>query len=169
MYLRKTDVEMTDSLLQLGQSESTFFYSVEKTANDFNLEGPDNRLFTLYISQDATVDHYQRRVYSVFDLTGQLGGLYEVFEILGAFIVGGLAKKVFMYSLFNKLYYTEHNQNNSKRKNQNQLYTGVLPKTTLEREINVKTEKFKAHSYGIYLNTKSNIISNNSEIGGASK
>ena len=56
------------------------------------------------IRMEAREDTYERTVFSVFDFTGLVGGVFEIFEILGGVIVGFFAHKLFMFSVLSNLY-----------------------------------------------------------------
>ena len=95
---------MSDSLIQFGGAETKQFYHLHGTENEVDFDNSAGELLTIYIQQDPVEDFHNRKVYSLLDFTGQLGGVFEVLNILGSFIVGKLAKRSFLYSLFNKLY-----------------------------------------------------------------
>lgn len=56
---------------------------------------------------DPEEGSYERRVYSLLDMTGQLGGLYEIFEVFGGIIVGFFTERLLMFSLMSRLYQVE--------------------------------------------------------------
>ena len=87
LFMKKTTVEMSDSLIQFGTTDVQQFYNLHGSFMDTAFENPDGELLTILIQQDPTEDFYSRRVYSLLDLTGQLGGIFEVLNILGTFIV----------------------------------------------------------------------------------
>jgi len=54
--------------------------------------------------KDPVVQSYERSVFSFLDLTGNLGGLFEVLQIVGSFMVGLFAGKTFLFSIISHLY-----------------------------------------------------------------
>jgi hypothetical protein len=66
------------------------------------------RIFTSFIAatfqKDAYSNTFERAVFSILDLTGMLGGLFEVLERCGAMFVGFFADKIFLFSVISKLY-----------------------------------------------------------------
>lgn len=87
LFVRRTTVEMNDSLIQLGDTKKEQYYHLTGNKMDLTLEEEDGVLMTIFIQQDPIEDLYNRRVYSLFDLTGQLGGLFGIMKLIGAFIV----------------------------------------------------------------------------------
>lgn len=58
--------------------------------------------------KDQATDSYERSVFGVLDLTGNLGGLFEVLSILGSFVVGFFADRIFLYTFLSKLYHIDN-------------------------------------------------------------
>jgi hypothetical protein len=55
-------------------------------------------------TKDQFSEAYERSVFSFFDLTGNLGGLFEILELSGSLFVGFFAGKIFLYSILSRLY-----------------------------------------------------------------
>jgi hypothetical protein len=55
-------------------------------------------------NKDAASDSYSRSVFSLLDLTGNLGGLFEILQITGSLIVVYFSRDLLLYSLLSKLY-----------------------------------------------------------------
>ena len=55
-------------------------------------------------ARDEISMEYSRSVFTFLDLTGNLGGLFEILEIAGSLIVAVFAHKIFLYSLLSRLY-----------------------------------------------------------------
>ena len=51
------------------------------------------------------VKEYQRRIYSIFDFFGDLGGFIEAIFVAGQFMVAGLASRMFKASLIRDLFH----------------------------------------------------------------
>ena len=104
ILLRKNFVKLNDEFFQMGQTEHKEFYSTEKTKDDFDFD-PDNNLYAkISIRMEAREDTYERTVFSVFDYTGLIGGVFEIFEVLGGFVVGYFTKNWFMFCIISSLY-----------------------------------------------------------------
>ena len=65
---------------------------------------------------------YQRTVFTILDVLGSLGGMFEILSIIGGVFVSTLTSKLFNYSILTSLYQVDtskHNKDNwNKRKNQ---------------------------------------------------
>lgn len=107
LYVKKSEAELDDELLQISNTQQIEFLSIDNFLYDFSAEKSDQTLLSLIIRQDSSIDYYERRVYSLLDLTGQVGGLFEVFQAIGSLTVGFFAHKLLLYSFFNKLYHVE--------------------------------------------------------------
>lgn len=107
LYVKKSEAELDDHILQISNTNKIDFLSIDNFLVDFGPEKGDQALLSLYIRQDSSIDYYERRVYSLLDLTGQVGGLFEVFQAIGSLLVGFFAHKLLLYSFFNKLYHVE--------------------------------------------------------------
>jgi hypothetical protein len=99
---------MNDSLLDYvgGNAKKGQFYSVEKSTYDYTNEYRGIMLACTFVL-DSTEDYYERKVYNFFDLTGQIGGLYEILAIIGEIFVAFFAEKILMLSLISNLYQVE--------------------------------------------------------------
>ena len=58
---------------------------------------------------DSQRDEYHRTVYSILDMTGQVGGVFEILTLFFGFIVSGYNKRMLLYSLAENIYYTQTN------------------------------------------------------------
>ena len=89
-----------------------FFYSFDQFQNDLSInsygkrhqQSLDPALFLeVKMSISEEIEIYERIVYSFLDLTGQIGGIYELMEITAAFFVGYYNKVFYNYELANKI------------------------------------------------------------------
>ena len=55
--------------------------------------------YLMYIS--PVKYHYESSIYSISDFLGQLGGTFEIFEIIGRVLIGYYVNKLFYYSAVN--------------------------------------------------------------------
>ena len=87
VLIKKSKVRLIDSFFQFGQSEEREFYSIGGTKSDFSLtDSSSNELLQFTFMQDPAQEEYERRVFSIFDLTGKLGGVYGILLIAGGFL-----------------------------------------------------------------------------------
>ena len=57
--------------------------------------------------KDYNYDSYERQVFSVLELIGSLGGLFEIFSIIGGLFAGVFTKMLFNYSIIQSLYHVD--------------------------------------------------------------
>ena len=114
LYVKPNNVELQDEIFDFGYTGSNQhrFYSVENTYLDLQTENPFTQLlFYCIFHIDPQTDSYNRSVYTFLDLTGQVGGFYEILEIMGSFFVGIFAEKLLSLSLVSNLYTYRINKN----------------------------------------------------------
>jgi hypothetical protein len=108
LYAKENLAEFSDNIVQIGSAEEHEFISVEKS--DFDMETfSSNNYFEVSIVLDPEKVSYQRVVFSMFDLSGMLGGLFEILTILCGFMVRLYSKHSFYFSAFPNLYQVEQN------------------------------------------------------------
>ena len=70
---------------------------------------------------DAQEDLYERVVYSLLDMSGNIGGLYGVFLAGGGVIIGYFAQRLLEFSMLSRLYQTIENDNSNKQANSKEI------------------------------------------------
>ena len=107
----KNEYEISDNPYWYSKQEGEF-YSFDRFQNDFTLNSYGNqhiqssdpaKFVEAKISISEEIEKYERTVYSFLDLTGQIGGIYELLEITAAFFVGYYNSIIFNYELVNKI------------------------------------------------------------------
>ena len=84
---------MIDSYIQYGQSSEKIFYQVQNTKEQVKIESTDQQIASVYIRLDSQYDIYERRIYSVGELLGQMEinsiklGLFQVILMIGVSFV----------------------------------------------------------------------------------
>jgi hypothetical protein len=135
---------MHDALFSVGENEkSGTFYSVQKYDYDFTLEFNRNMLSATFFI-DSTEHYYERKVYNIFDLTGQTGGLYEILTLAGSIFVAFFSENILMLSLISSLYQTEDKKEvcDYPILNQNNITSKVVPiDSKIEEEKDVEEEE----------------------------
>ena len=107
LYIKHATLEADDSITGFESTGNYDFYSMEKSVTDIELESSTNRrLVSVAFTMDSLEEHYQRTVYKLLDLTGQLGGLYEILEIALGCLVGSLASKLLTLTIMSRMYHT---------------------------------------------------------------
>ena len=98
---------LRDNPFWLTEDEGEF-YSFDRFQNDliFNdYSAYETSPFFLRseISISEEIEIYERTVFSILDLTGQIGGIYELLEVIAAFFVGYYNTKIFNFELVNSI------------------------------------------------------------------
>lgn len=105
LYVRENHVNRMDSLIDLGfEEKNDKFLSVEKYDLDLDIQNEYNSLINIAFVVDPNVDYYNRKVYTVLDMTGQIGGLYEVLGTAFGAVVSFFASRLFVLNMMNKIY-----------------------------------------------------------------
>ena len=134
--LRKSYYTTNDKYIQISEDESKSFYSIESELKDFK-QSNDDLLLSFTFIQDPVVDEYERVVYSFFDMTGQIGGLYEVLSVVTGLFISSWVRMRFQNSIFSKLYSISTQidfRNIQKEENIPAKCTTIMPKILDERE-----------------------------------
>jgi hypothetical protein len=58
----------------------------------------------IYIRYDTRYDLYGRKIYSVLDLLGDIGGLYQSMFSIGLILIQFLAERMFVSSILKQIY-----------------------------------------------------------------
>ena len=106
IYIRQSKAVLIDDLVQLGQKNKIDFYEVVDFREQFELEDTvsDFEFLSIFIRLDPKSDVYERRVYSIGDLLGQAGGVYESLMVMGALFVGIFSERLFISAIMKKIY-----------------------------------------------------------------
>ena len=108
-YMSKNEAEVQDAFFNYAPGgDKIEFVSVNRV--DQNLEADSENsgeLLKLFFFKDYNYQYYERSVFSLLDLTGNLGGVNEVLEITGGILVGFFADKLFFYSIISSLFQVE--------------------------------------------------------------
>lgn len=64
----------------------------------------DGYIVAVYMRFDNRYDSYSRKVYSILELMGDLGGLKEALLGVGIFFVGFISTRLFYSDLMHKIY-----------------------------------------------------------------
>ena len=67
----------------------------------------ENHVFRIKIQKSEWKLIFERQVYSILDLLGEIGGIYEVLSLLGFAVVNAFTCTAFYYSILPKLYHVD--------------------------------------------------------------
>ena len=144
LYLRKNEYNLNDDLIQYRDHQSGSFYSVDKQQVDIQ-EATDDTVITIRIVQDPIIDQYERSSFTFLEMTGRLGGLYEVLTVVASLMISGIVQKLFTLSVLKNLYYVEKEH---KATNDNRLHVSHMNTIHKEHEITIskRVNKIKVDS-----------------------
>lgn len=153
LYVKYNTAELSDNIFNygIGGTDQRDFYSLEKTYVDLKpLTTGDDTLMYVVFAIDAEEDSYSRSVFTFLDLTGQVGGLQEIFNIAGALIVGFFTEKLLSLSLVSQLYTYQ-----SSSKTETDVRT--FPKLKTQKAEEFKQPTFKEENFALASRLKSKL------------
>jgi hypothetical protein len=109
MFVKKNLVTLNDDPFSTGlnmfssEIQEKVFYSVDRSTFDTLYDFGDILAQFIFVADDRE-DFYTRNVYNIYDLTGQLGGVFEMFDIVGRVFIVLIASKLFEFSVITQLY-----------------------------------------------------------------
>ena len=104
--VKKNDYVLKDSLSQFTEEKGSF-YSFKVGSSKYYTNNREGELFTylqyahIRFRIDIEQETYERTVYSFWDFIGQIGGIYEIFDVLSTVIVSMYTNKMFLVSVLN--------------------------------------------------------------------
>mmetsp|Transcript_7032 Transcript_7032/g.7961 ORF Transcript_7032/g.7961 Transcript_7032/m.7961 type:complete len:255 (-) Transcript_7032:179-943(-) len=104
IFVKKNKANFIDDLVQLGQSSETSFLQITDYREQVDVEEADFQFLSVFIRADEKYDMYERRVYSIGDLLGQMGGLYQSVFVIGTIFVFVFSERLFISSILRKIY-----------------------------------------------------------------
>ena len=121
------------------------FWCIDTIHYDANTLDSEQTFFSAYFDLDDNQDQYQRVVYSFFDMTGQIGGVYEILALAFGLMINVYNKRMFNYSLIESLYYTLKTNDHEETSQSNSTFDNlrsngskkVNPKSKEERKFSV--------------------------------
>ncbi|CAI2386634.1 unnamed protein product [Moneuplotes crassus] len=130
LYMIDTLYQQQNSFIQVNEAEvqdSYFAYQPGGSNKEFfEIERVDTKLISSQVHQgellnlkfvkDAASKSYERTVFSFMEVTGNIGGLFEILQIAGGFIVGIFSGRLFTFSMFSSLYHVDMPSNNKAKK-----------------------------------------------------
>ena len=104
VFIRKNEATFKDSFMQLGFPKKEEFYQVINTKDSFEAESSKGDVLAIYLRFDKTSDIYERKVYSLGKLIGQVGGFYGGLMGLGSLLLFIFTEKLFVSAILEKIY-----------------------------------------------------------------
>jgi hypothetical protein len=110
IFVRKNNAVLNDYYFNLGLpfTETLItereFFSITDSQYDMHEKLHDPAIASYRFFVDPQEDYYSRNVFTFIDLLGQLGGVYEIFDLFGIVFVGFIAHRLFQFSILSRLY-----------------------------------------------------------------
>jgi hypothetical protein len=86
------------------------FYQLTKGRESTILSNSEGEFMTIYLRTDEMYQFYDRKVYSIGDLIGQIGGFFEVIHALGMFLTFLIAERLATAALATRVYHISDNE-----------------------------------------------------------
>lgn len=91
--------------MQLGQSKDIAFIEIEQSHYyDDQVDVKDRYIATIFIRQDQMYNIYNRQIYSIMDLLGDIGGMFESILFIGYILVSFFSHRLFISAILKQLY-----------------------------------------------------------------
>ena len=97
--------------IALNQNKYNFYSHAVKYSSSESLGGHLLMLIAFHVDDEIVI--YERQVFNVLDMFGLLGGLYEIFELLGGFLLSSFSRTLMYNFLFKQLYHVKENYHES--------------------------------------------------------
>lgn len=133
IYLKKNTYQTFDNIWYNEASKSGTFYSIERIDDNERIRWNANYAM-ISVALGSEVNEYERRVYNLLDLTGNIGGLFEILEISLLFVVGLYQSKLLQYTIVNQIRMTKHRR-------------GQIFKVENARHDNYREDSLKSESF----------------------
>ena len=103
--IKQNEYELKDSFYFNLNSNSGTFYSVgNRQQNVENKDFNEDRYLTIFLRMSQNYEVYERTTFTLFEVLGGVGGVFEILSIAGSVIVLSLSTQLFNNSLLSKLY-----------------------------------------------------------------
>ncbi|CDW90251.1 UNKNOWN [Stylonychia lemnae] len=104
-YIQLQEAELEDDLIQFGQTQEIEFHQVSNQRYyDDQYSDTDGYIAAIYMRFDNRYDIYARKVYSILELLGDIGGLQGSLLAIGFIFVGFISSRMFMSDIMRKIY-----------------------------------------------------------------
>jgi hypothetical protein len=103
MFAKENSIELRDNRIGIAGSEYKDFISLEDSTFDI-VDFSSLEYFDITINLSTEKSNYQRSVFTLFDLSGLIGGLFEVLTMIFGIFVAFISKHSFYHSIFKRLY-----------------------------------------------------------------
>ena len=105
IYLMLSQALLQDDYVQLGQQDEVDFVEIE------NIDYYDDRYYeengymiSAYLRFDRKYNAYNRQIYSLMALLGDIGGMYSSLYFIGLVLIGFYNRRLFISAILRNLY-----------------------------------------------------------------
>ena len=169
--IQKNSGQFQDNLLQLTAAKEEEFFQINKGMESLVLTGDDREFMTIYLRTDQEFKLYDRKVYSIGDLLGQIGGFFEVIYAIGAFLTLLFVERMITASIVSKIYQVDSDSNDKDKERRakidefklNRRKTGISSTSMVRHDsalcINDENDKSKADDQDDFKEAKKEVKS----------
>ena len=129
--IHKNSVTRQDNIFLSNFDQSETFYSVGKERNSVSTSAIENDgvLLDIRLSLSNEENHFERSVYTIFQMLSDWGGLNEILKTFGGFLVSYFSTILFYNSIFSSIYHIKDFDESSKEKE----FKQVIPTSSTSR------------------------------------
>lgn len=114
--VKRNEVLRDENYLVNSYSSSTHFYSIgERLTNLNNFVSNEVDYLHIYFVLSQEYEQFERVRFTILDMLGEVGGLYEICRIIGYYLISFVATRQFYNSLFSRLYQVEAQEEKSNK------------------------------------------------------
>jgi len=102
--LALNQAKFQDNYIQSKTNEVEEEFMTMSSIIDFKVGAKPGQLVSIHLSMSQSIIISDRRVYSILDCLGDVGGLYDAVTLIAAFLVGSLANDIFTAEILKTLF-----------------------------------------------------------------
>ena len=100
LSIMQNSYSIYSSIFNTDYSKTGHFYSIDEQRQDFE-HFKNNNYAEINLRMSTKHAFYETNICTIFDFIGQLGGMFEIFEVLGKLIIGYYTNKMFYHYAIN--------------------------------------------------------------------
>ena len=105
ILLQKSSIELQDDYIQLGQFDEIPFVELQNSHfYETQYNHTERQLGIFYLRFDSQYSVYTRRIYSIMDFLGDIGGMYSSLFFFGYISVSFFSHRLFISAILKQLY-----------------------------------------------------------------
>jgi hypothetical protein len=122
IFIRKNEAEFEDRFIQLGFPNEKEFFQVVSHTDSFESEPSAGDILTIYFRYDKNADKYERQIFSLAELLGQVGGFFGSLLTIGSIFIFIFSERLFFSSVLRKIYQIDTWQEQEMLSNKHELF-----------------------------------------------